>query len=163
MLDELHELYNKKVVVLGCGNVLFGDDGFGPAVAEHLRKNCKIPPHVGVMDVGTSVRDVLFDIILTEKRPERIIVVDGLNIGKNPGEIFVITPKQIPENIGDFSLHQVPTSNLLRELECECHVEVTIVACQIENMPNLASVGLSKRLIDAIPKVCDEIVRLCTN
>ncbi len=27
------EWYDKSVLILGCGNVLFGDDGFGPAIA----------------------------------------------------------------------------------------------------------------------------------
>jgi coenzyme F420 hydrogenase subunit delta len=152
------------VVVLGCGNVLFGDDGFGPAVIDHLTKNYKIPPDVGVMDVGTGAREILFDIILSEEKPQKIIIVDGLDLGRSPGEIFVISPKQMPGNkTDDFSMHQIPTSNLLRELERECHVSVAVVAGQVENIPATVSAGLSKKLTDIIPKACDVIVKLCTN
>jgi coenzyme F420 hydrogenase subunit delta len=158
------ELRNKRVVVLGCGNVLFGDDGFGPAVVEHLIKNYKIPPDVGVMDAGTGVREILFDIILSEKKPQKIIIVDGLDLGKSPGEIFVIPPEQMPgEKVDDFSMHQIPTSNLLKELEMGCRVEVVVVAGQVENIPATVSAGLSKKLVDAVPKACDAVVRLCTS
>jgi coenzyme F420 hydrogenase subunit delta len=152
------------VVVLGCGNVLFGDDGFGPAVIEHLIKNYKIPPDVGVVDVGTGAREILFDIILSEEKPQKIIIVDGLDLGRSPGEVFVISPEQMPENkTDDFSIHQAPTSNLLKELERRCHVSVEVVAGQVENIPVTVSAGLSRKLTDAIPKACDVVVKLCTN
>ena len=32
------EIETKEVLILGCGNVLFGDDAFGPAVVERLRR-----------------------------------------------------------------------------------------------------------------------------
>ncbi|NIM48234.1 MAG: hydrogenase maturation protease, partial [Gemmatimonadales bacterium] len=46
--------YDKRVVVLGCGNVLFGDDGFGPAVAQHCQEHYRIPADICVLDAGTS-------------------------------------------------------------------------------------------------------------
>ncbi len=42
--------WNKEILILGCGNVLFGDDGFGPAVAEHLLKNFEIPSKACVIN-----------------------------------------------------------------------------------------------------------------
>jgi coenzyme F420 hydrogenase subunit delta len=110
------------------------------------------------------VREILFDIILSEKKPEKIIIVDGLDFGKSPGEIFVIPPEQIPgKKVDDFSMHQIPTSNLLKELERECSVEVVVVAGQVENIPVTVSAGLSKKLTGAIPKACEVVVRLCTS
>lgn len=36
-MNYVPKCYKKSVLVLGCGNILFGDDGFGPAVVEHLQ------------------------------------------------------------------------------------------------------------------------------
>ena len=33
------DIPDKNILVFGCGNILFGDDGFGPRVAEELLKN----------------------------------------------------------------------------------------------------------------------------
>ena len=116
------EMYRKRVLVLGCGNILFGDDGFGPEVVAHLEVHHTIPEDVCVADAGTSARKILFPILLDEQRPEHIIIVDAVDAGRRPGEIFEISVEDIPENkIDDFSLHQLPTSNLLRELKELCN------------------------------------------
>jgi len=143
-MGDLPDYLTKKTVVFGCGNILFGDDGFGPSVAEHLSKNYDIPENALVMDVGTSVRELLFTILLSETRPSKVIVVDAVDRGKNPGEVFEISIDEIPERkTDDFSMHQVPTSNMLRELKEIGGIEVSIVVCQVQNIPEEVSSGLS--------------------
>ena len=157
--DYIPDCYRKPILVLGCGNILFGDDGFGPAVIEYLKKNLEIPEHVCIMDTGTGVREILFTLILGEKKPEKIIIVDSVDSGRSPGEIFEISIDNIPKNkINDFSLHQLPTSNLLKELQELCKVDVTIIAAQVESIPEMVKTGLSKVLIDSIPKACKMIM-----
>jgi hydrogenase maturation protease len=41
------------LAVIGLGNVLLGDDGFGPFVIELLRARCDLPPEVELLDLGT--------------------------------------------------------------------------------------------------------------
>ena len=39
--DEMEPIFKyctKRILVMGAGNILFGDDGFGPAVVEELQK-----------------------------------------------------------------------------------------------------------------------------
>jgi hydrogenase maturation protease len=107
--------YRKRIVVLGCGNILFGDDGFGPAVAQYCQAHHGSPPDVCILDAGTSVRNVLFDILLSDRRPSRIVIVDAMDGGHEPGELFEPDVDSLPRvKIDDFSMHQLPTSNLLR-------------------------------------------------
>ncbi len=47
-------LLQKKILVFGCGNPLLGDDGFGPAVIEHIMKIHTQAEDVGFLDAGTS-------------------------------------------------------------------------------------------------------------
>lgn len=148
--------YRKEILVLGCGNTLFGDDGFGPAVVENLINNYKIPDNVEIMDAGTGVREVLFTIVLGDKKPKKIIIVDAVNANKSPGEVFEIAIDEMPKNkLDDFSMHTLPTSNLLKELKDFCNVEVIIIAAQIERIPEIVEPGLSRPLVNSIPKAAD--------
>lgn len=154
----------KPILVLGCGNILFGDDGFGPAVIGSLEKKYQIPEDVGLLDVGSAAREILFNIILNQIKPRKVIIVDAVDAGRNPGEVFELSLEQIPENkIDDFSMHQLPTSNLLKELKQFCNVEVRIICAQVKNIPKKLGVGLSRTLIASIPKACKSILELCTN
>ncbi len=153
------DYWNKEILVLGCGNVLFGDDGFGPAVVEYLQENFEIPQEVYVMNAGLSVREILFNMVLSDKRPKTIIIVDAVDVGRTPGEMFELDITDIPEKkIDDFSMHQLPTSNLLRELENMCGVNVRIISVQIQNIPDEVSPGLSKVIRDSIPAVCEKVL-----
>ena len=140
--------------------MLFGDDGFGPAVAEQIIRRGGFSDDVAVLDAGTGVREILFDIVLSETRPEKIIVVDGLSVaGRSPGEVFMISIDDLPENKrDDFSLHQMPTSNLLKELNSMCGVKVVVVAAQVEGIPPEVAPGLSGMLAGAVPRACGMVM-----
>ena len=146
------------ILILGCGNILFGDDGFGPRVAEELERNHDLPENTIVINAGSSVRNILFDITLSEKKPKKIIIVDAIDAARTPGEIFELSIDEIPDiKIDDFSMHQLPTSNLLKELKEFCKVDVVIIACQVEKIPEQVTVSISNKLKDAIPEVCKRI------
>jgi coenzyme F420 hydrogenase subunit delta len=152
--QEILEYINTKSLILGCGNILFGDDGFGPEVANMLLEKDFDPKIAYVINAGTSVRKILFNITLSDIKPGRIIIVDAVDKGKEPGEIFEISVDQVPEiKIDDFSIHQLPTSNLLKELKDLCNVDITVLACQVEYIPEEVEPGLTKTLQAAVPKM----------
>ena len=152
------EWYDKSILILGCGNILLGDDGFGPAVAQRLRDNFTIPADVCVFDAGTSVREILFDTILSDKKPSRIVIVDAIDYGREPGELFLLDIDSLPKiKLDDFSMHQIPTSNLLRELRNNCGIEVIVIACQVANSCDRVNPGLSKP-VDATVKAAAELI-----
>jgi len=154
--DYVSDFYKKSTVVLGCGNILFGDDGFGPAVVDHFLSHFKHSEDACIMNVGTSVRKLLFDIIIGGTKPKKIIIVDAVDKGRRPGEIFEISVDEIPENkIDDFSMHQIPTSNMLKELKDYCNIDVKILVAQTEFIPEEVGPGLSKAIENAIPKMCE--------
>lgn len=152
----------KRVLILGCGNKLFGDDGFGPATAAYMQKNCKIPNDVHIMDVGTGASKILLIIALSEDKPEKLIILDAVNVGRKPGEIFEASIEDLLKNrVDDFSSHLFPTARLLQELQ-EKGVKITILACQVEKIPEIVSPGLSESVSKAIPetaKIALELVK----
>jgi len=148
------------VLILGCGNVLFGDDGFGCELVQHLESRRPVPEHVCLLDAGTGVRKLLFTLCLSPVRPRRILILDAVDMGQTPGAWFEIDPGEIPVvKLDDFSLHQIPTSNLLRELQEQTGVEVRVLACQTGPLPDHVCPGLSEPVRDAVPQAAGWVER----
>jgi coenzyme F420 hydrogenase subunit delta len=155
----LPDYCTKRILILGCGNRLFGDDGFGPAVIDHLCSHYEIPDDVYVMDVGTGVRKLLFTLALSERLPEEILIIDAVDKGRAPGELFEIPLEEIPlQKADDFSLHQAPTSNLAKELK-DRGVNVRVLVCQTDRVGPTISIGLSKPLSCAVGVLGDRIAQ----
>jgi coenzyme F420 hydrogenase subunit delta len=154
------EWCDKSILILGCGNILIGDDGFGPAVAQCLQDNFTIPTDVCVFDAGTSVREILFDTILSDKKPSKIVIVDAMDCSRKPGEIFCLDINSLPEiKLDDFSMHQIPTSNMLRELRDLCGIEVIVMACQVSHTPDYVEPGLSSPVERAVKCAAEILAR----
>jgi len=158
--DAMPEYCRKPVLIIGCGNILFGDDGFGCAVVEHLQAHSETPDHVYLADAGTGVRKMLFTLCLTPLPSRRILIVDAVDAGREPGEWFEINPSEIPVvKLDDFSMHQVPTSNLLREIQEQTGAEVRVLVCQTGPLPAEISPGLSAPVERAITPAAAWIVQ----
>ena len=148
-------------MVLGVGNVLFGDDGFGPSAVEYMQNNCEIPEDVYIMDVGTGSGDILFNVALSQTKPEKIIILDAVDMKKKPGEVFQLSVDELPANkLSDFSMHFFPSANLLKELRDQMNINIVIVACQAERMPDSVSPGLSDSVKQALPKAVKLVLKL---
>ena len=162
MNTGIKDIFEKQCVVFGCGNTLMGDDGFGPAVMEYLQAECSLPDYVTCMDVGTSIRDILFDIMLSEKKPRQIIIIDAAdNPGKDTGDLYEIDIDGIaPAKANDFSLHQFPTTNMLKELKEDTGVDVKVFVVQTSGIPEAVAPGLSTPVKKAVPKMADLVMRL---
>lgn len=158
--DTIPEFCRKPVLILGCGNLLFGDDGFGCALVEYLQAHYAVPDRVCLLDAGTSARKLLFTLCLSAERPHRILIMDAVDVGHAPGEWFEIDPAGIPAaKLDDFSLHQIPTSNLLRELQQQTGVEVRVLACQTGPLPDQVRPGLSDPVRRALPSAARWVAR----
>ncbi|MFW6334831.1 MAG: hydrogenase maturation protease [Desulfosalsimonas sp.] len=161
MMELIH---SRPCLILGCGNPLFGDDGFGPGVIEHLELNHRLPEHAACIDAGTGVRDILFDILLSEKKPSRILIIDASSQeGRSPGEISEIDIENIsPEKTSDFSLHQFPTTNMLKELRDSTEVDVRVLVVEPEYIPDEIRPGISAAVSAAVPEMCRRIMDMVT-
>jgi coenzyme F420 hydrogenase subunit delta len=163
VLGEPHmpkEIFEKQILVFGCGNPLFGDDGFGPELIAYLESNRQMPDHVLCLDVGTSIRDILFDILLSDRKPEQILIVDAADRpGAKPGEVLEIDVDDIsPEKASDFSLHQFPTTNMLKEIHEQTSIRIRVLVVQTGPMPDRVAPGLSPAVAGAVPRMAERIM-----
>jgi len=161
-MDYIPEWCQKPTLILGCGNALFGDDGFGPAVIQHLQSHYTVPEDVCVLDMGTGVRDLLCTIVLSPVKPKKIVVIDTKDRGGKPGEVSVTGIEGLPLAQGSsFSLHQPPTLSLLGELKKYCRINVVFVSVQPESIPEAVFPGLSEKVRAAVGPACEYILKTC--
>ncbi|NDY74155.1 coenzyme F420 hydrogenase [Desulfobacter hydrogenophilus] len=137
------KVYTKKTLVFGCGNILFGNDGFGPEVIYKIEQADTLPDSVLVMDAGTGIRDLVFDLLLMDTPPELVVVIDAITVpDRRHGEIFTIDVAKVPKKkLADFSLHQCPSSNLLAQL-AQRGTKVEVIAMNTEFIPDEICPGL---------------------
>jgi coenzyme F420 hydrogenase subunit delta len=135
----IRELFSKSILILGCGNVLIGDDGFGPAVIERLHRRHDLPEDAVAVDVGTSVRDLLFNLLLSPSRPKRIFIVDAVSTGRQAGSCSSLTSVSYrPRKSMTFHF----TSSLrefARGAEEQCGADVRVLVVQAGRIPTRCS------------------------
>lgn len=151
-----------EVLILGCGNPLYGDDGFGPAVVKYLKEHVLIPDKVEVMEVGTRLIEVLLELALSETRPSRLIIVDAVKMpGQPPGQVWELDLGALcSSDASDLSVHQFPSAELLRAFMEETGVTLHLVVAQGEHFPRTPEPGLSEALTAALPQASRRIMAL---
>ena len=93
----------ERVLILGVGNLLMGDEGVGIHAVRELMKR-PLPPHVDVVDGGTAGLELLH---LMEGY-SRVVIIDAVEAGEEPGAVLRFTPEDITSQAADLaiSLHQ---------------------------------------------------------
>ncbi len=91
-------------LVLGIGNVLWADEGFGVRAVEALNAGWRFPDGVTLMDGGTQGMYLLPHV----QDARRMIVFDAIDYGLAPGTLQLVRDGDIPSylGIGKMSLHQ---------------------------------------------------------
>jgi hydrogenase maturation protease len=92
------------VLVLGIGNVLWADEGFGVRCAEALAAGWDLPAGVNVLDGGTQGLYLLPYL----QGARRLIVFDAIDYGLPPGTVKLVEDDEVPRFMGakKMSLHQ---------------------------------------------------------
>lgn len=101
----------KRITVLGLGNLLCGDDGFGVHVVQHLQHNYVFPPDCCVIDGGTQGQ-LLYGIV---EEADALLLIDAADLGLAPGSLALCGQKDIPQwlTIGKLGAHQTSFAEVL--------------------------------------------------
>lgn len=100
-----------SVLVLGLGNVLWADDGFGVRVVEALQGRYRFPDQVTLMDGGTQG----YGLLRRVQSAEALVVFDAVDAGLPPGSLIRIEGDAVPKLLGvrRTSLHQAGFDEVL--------------------------------------------------
>lgn len=104
-----------SVLILGIGNLLWADEGFGVRAVEELHRHFVIPDGVRVMDGGTQGIYLVQHI----RECDLLIVFDAVDYGLPPGTMKLVEGDEVPKFLGikKVSLHQTGFQEVLAMAE----------------------------------------------
>lgn len=128
--DSLVASTDDSTVVLGIGNVLWADEGFGVRCVEALQARWDFAPHVQLVDGGTQG---LYLLPLVQGA-RRLLIFDAVDYGLAPGTLKWVENDEVPRFLGakKMSLHQTGFQEvlMLATLAGRYPDEVLLVGCQ---------------------------------
>jgi hydrogenase maturation protease len=150
-------LNKDKLLVIGLGNLLMGDDGAGIHIVHELQRR-RLPDHVDLIDGGTTGVG-LVDILSSSRT---VIVIDAIMTnGSSITGIRLFSPDAFIFNKEDngYSLHDVELTSVLRLMRA---LDLEIPEIKIVGIPAVdisPRIGLSDECGRLIPEAVELIVK----
>ncbi len=123
-----------KIRVLGIGNLLWADEGFGVRCVELLARRHAFGDTVEVLDGGTLGLYLLPCV----QEADALLIFDAIDYGLQPGTLKIVRDDEVPRFMGakKMSLHQTGFQEVLQLAQFTgsypCHV--TLIGCQPEEL-----------------------------
>ena len=113
------------------------------------------------MDLGTGIKEFLFDLIMAPVKPERIFILDAISqSNRKAGELLEIQLERFRDGKGgDRLFHQFPSLDQLQQLGSLTGVDIRILAVQTKEVPDSVRPGLSPEVQEAVPRACDWLIK----
>ncbi|HEX6828417.1 MAG TPA: HyaD/HybD family hydrogenase maturation endopeptidase [Burkholderiales bacterium] len=153
---------NSAILVLGIGNLLWGDEGFGVRTVEALDSRYEFPPDVQLMDGGTQGLFLLPYV----KSARRMIILDAVDYSMPPGSLKVVWNEEIPAFLraNKLSMHQIGFQEVLAlaRLQGEHPEESVLIGVQPEDMSDFGGSlrdSVRARIPDAIALTLETLAR----
>lgn len=136
----------QRVVVMGLGNLLWADEGFGVRVAERLYAHYHWPEYVEIVDGGTQGLNLLGYV----ESASHLLILDAIDYGLEPGTLRTYAGERIPAYLSakKMSLHQNSFSEVLALADIRGHLPA-----------HIALVGLQPAMLDDYGGSLSELAR----
>ena len=122
------------IIVLGIGNVLWADEGFGVRCAEILQQRYEFASNVQLIDGGTQGLYLIQHV----QSADYLLIFDAIDYDLAPGEMKVVEGEDVPKYLGakKMSLHQTGFQEVLAlaHLTGRYPKEVVLIGCQPEEI-----------------------------
>ena len=107
----MDQIKNNPIVLLGVGNILLTDEGFGVHVVNQLREDYVFNPPITILDGGTMGME-----LLTYMRGmTKLLLVDAINGGDAPGTVYEFPHEEMNSYFTEaISVHEVGMQDILR-------------------------------------------------
>lgn len=111
-----------EILLVGVGNILYGDEGVGVALVNRLRRKYRFPERLEILDGGT----LAWNLLPLFSGREQMIVVDA--VAAEPGAVYRFGLHDIPSAIqyGKLSSHEWEMPELLTAMEIHGDLPPTI-------------------------------------
>jgi hydrogenase 3 maturation protease len=151
-------IFRGKVVIVGIGNILRGDDGLGPALIERLSQllhaGARLKGNAGAvcLDVGNAPENYAGKIV--KEKPDTILIIDALHLAKRPGEYEILVKGDISRC--GLTTHDISPTMFLEYLEQETGADILVLGIQPENLK--MGDGLSEPVKQALRQIEERLI-----
>ncbi len=118
------------ITVLGIGNLLWADEGFGVRCVEAFQQRHDVPAHVQLVDGGTQGLYLIQHV----QSSSHLLIFDAVDYGLEPGTLKVVDNDEVPRFMGakKMSLHQTGFQEvlMLALLTERFPKQVRLIGCQ---------------------------------
>ena len=125
-----------QVLILGIGNLLWADEGFGVRAVEELHRRYEFPENVKLLDGGTQG---LYLVNFVAEADE-LLVFDAIDYGLTPGTLKIVRDDEVPKFTGakKMSLHQTGFQEVLSAADLLGHYpkRLALIGCQPLDLEN---------------------------
>lgn len=150
--DLADVLHPAEVTILGVGNVILRDEGFGVRVAEYLDSHYDWPESVQIVDGGTLGIELTQYVTGTEK----LLVIDSINGHAAPGTVFRFENDAVMAHFQDkLSAHEVGIQDVLALLTVTGHKIPDVVVIGAQPYDLEAGVELSDGMKAIFPQIVE--------
>ena len=113
-----------NVIVMGLGNLLWADEGFGIRLAERLYAHYHWPESVEIVDGGTQGLNLLGYV----EQASHLLLLDAIDYGLAPGTLQTYAGDKVPSYLSakKMSLHQNSFSEVLALADIRGHLPAHI-------------------------------------
>lgn len=147
--------YKNKILVLGIGNYLMGDEGIGVHIAERLAKET-LPDGVDVLDGGTGG----FHLLEYFELYPNVILIDATLDSNPPGTIRLIKPKFAKDFPQAMSTHDIGLKDMVSALQIMGTIpEIDLFVVSIESIQQ-QGITLTPQVEAVVPLIMDKIKEL---
>lgn len=120
-----------EALVMGVGNLLWADEGFGVRCIESFARRYRVSDDVELLEGGTKGLALVNDLA----EAKRILLFDAVDFGGEPGSLVTAHGADVPRFVvgNKMSLHQTSMMELLAlaEVMADCPPDaITLVGCQ---------------------------------
>lgn len=141
----------RKSLILGIGNSLFGDEGFGVETLRRFQERLNDATSDVDFFNGDGDRDDLFPYLKDRKH---LLVVDAVNFGGQPGEVIRLTSEDLRNNEGlNLNEHQVALQDMLAMLRKMGSEPEDVVVLGVQPKQVMFAEPLSQEVAAAMPTV----------
>jgi hydrogenase maturation protease len=133
LCEQLQQLFQGRVCLMGLGNVTYGDDGFGVRLAEALISSA---PAVGtrcrVIIAGTTPEWLIGRVV--DEHSDHVVFLDAVELGGSPGSVVLLNSDEMAARFPQISTHKLSLGLLAKQVEANGRTKVWLLGVQPESL-----------------------------
>lgn len=150
-----------EALILGVGNLLWADEGFGVRCVERFASSFDLPDTMEAIDGGTQG----LALVNALAECKRLLLFDAVDAGLEPGELVVVRGDNVPKFVAGrkVSLHQTSMMEILALAELMADGPpgaITLIGCQpveLEDYGGGLTATVASRVDEAIQRAVEEL------